>query len=201
MNRLEDPHGSSDSANLTVVVNPAEGGNTTPTAGTREVALESVVALRATPSAGYRFTDWSQNVTSPGDPSTTVFMNASQTVTANFAACACAADVTSAIGVTYGSVTVNRTRQRYSQAVTLTNNSAAAIAGPISLVLDNLTAGVTLDNAHGDTVLMAPAGSPYRNAKVNLAPGQRMVIKLQFTGPGDVAISYQPRVLTGPGSR
>jgi hypothetical protein len=133
--------------------------------------------------------------------STTVFMSASQTVTANFAACECATDVTGAMGVTYGGVTLNPVTRKYVQTVTLTNNSAVTIAGPISLVLDKLTAGVTLANGSGSTLVMLPAGRPYINANTTLTPGQRVAIQLQFTNPGNVVFSYEPRVLAGAGSR
>jgi hypothetical protein len=198
---IEDPGGGDQAVELTVNVNPAGGGTTIPTTGTREVPLDSVVALNATPNTGFRFTDWSQNVTNPGDPSTTVFTSASQTVTANFAACACPSDVTSVVGVTYGGVTLNPATRKYVQTVTLTNNSAATIAGPISLVLDKLTTGVTLSNASGSTLLMLPAGNPYINANTILAPGQGVAIQLQFSNPGNVVFSYEPRVLAGAGSR
>lgn len=186
---------------LTIEVNPLGGGITIPAPGTQQVLENSVVALTASPNAGFRFAGWSPNVTNPGHPSTTVFMNAAQTVTANFAPCSCAADVSSSIGITYGGVTLNPTTRRYVQTVTLRNNSSASIAGPISLVLDNLSADVTLFNASGNTDLMLPAGSPYVNASTNLAAGQSVAIQLQFTNPGNVAFSYDARVLAGPGSR
>lgn len=199
---IENPGGGSQAAQLTIEVNPPGAGTTTPAPGTQELPLNSVVPLTATPSAGFRFTGWSQNVTNPGNPSTTVFMNASQTVTANFALCACAADVTSAIGITFGGVTLNPMTRRYVQTVTLRNNSAATIAGPISLVLDKLSPNVTLYNATGNTALVLPADSPYINANiVNLAAGQSVALQLQFTNPGNIVFSYDARVLAGPGSR
>jgi len=60
---------------------------------------------------------------------------------------------------------------------------------------------VTLWNASGTTNLMLPAGSSYINAATNLAPGQSIALQLQFTNSGNVAFSYSPRVLAGPGSR
>jgi hypothetical protein len=162
---------------------------------------DSVVALKATPKAGYRFVEWSPNVTSPGDPSTTIFMTTSQIVTANFASCACATDVTTSIAFTYGGITLNPTTRRYVQTVTLKNKTSSAISGPISLVLDNLSAGVTLYGATGTTSLMLPAGRPYMNANVNLAAGQSVSIQLQFANSGNAPFTYQARVLAGAGSR
>jgi hypothetical protein len=186
---------------LTVAVTPLGAGTTIPVPGTREVALDTVVALKATPNAGFRFTNWSENVTNPGQPSTTVFMDAAETVTANFVSCVCATDISGAIGVTPGAITLSRSTKRYVQSVTLKNNSAARITAPISLVLDNLTPGVTLANAKGQTILMLPADSPYINANASLAPGQSVTVQLQFTNPDNIDFSYDSRVLAGPGSR
>jgi hypothetical protein len=198
---IEDPRGGNDAAQLTVEVNPPGAGTTTPAPGTLEVPLNSVMPLGATPSAGFRFTGWSPNVINPGDPSTTVVMNASQTVTANFALCECAVDVTGSLGITYSGVTLNAMTRRYVQTVTLRNNAAATITGPISLVLDKLSPNVALYNASGTTALVLPAGSPYVNASTNLATGQSVALQLQFTNPGNVVFSYDARVLAGPGSR
>jgi hypothetical protein len=186
---------------LTMDAQPPTGGTTMPAVGTRDVAQDSVIAVKATPAAGYRFTGWSQGVTDQSQPATTVFMNFSKTVTASFAPCACAADVTGSIGIVRSGVTLNLTTRRYVQTVTLKNNSAGTITGPISLVLDNLTSNVTLYNASGSTALMLPAGSPYMTAAVNLAAGQSVSIQLQFTNPGNSVFTYDARVLAGPGSR
>jgi hypothetical protein len=96
---------------------------------------------------------------------------------------------------------MNPITRRYVQTVTLKNNSAATITGPISLVLDNLSPNVTLYNASGTTNLVTPAGSPYINANVNLAPGVSVTVQLQFTNPGNIVFDYVPRVLAGTGAR
>ena len=192
---------SGEEVQLTIHVEPPGGGTTVPAAGTLQVAKDSVVALKAMPSPGFRFTGWSPNVTNPGQPSTTVFMNAPQFVTANFAVCDCATDVSASIAVTRGGVTLNPVTKRYVQTVTLKNTSTSAITGPISLVLDRLTANVGLFNATGSTAVMLPAGSPYQNATTTLAPGQSVAVQLQFTNLGNIAFAYETRVLAGPGSR
>jgi hypothetical protein len=188
-----------DMVQLTVAAQPPGGGTTTPSPGTRDEPKDSVIPLTATPAAGYRFTGWSGNVADPSARSTTVFMNTSQTVIANFDVCTCATDVTSSFSIRGGYTMVTGTNQ--TETVALKNTSTATITGPISFVLDQLTAGVTLANAGGTTDQMLPAGSPYVNVGVNLAPGQSVLIQLQFTNPGNVAVSYKPRVLSGPGSR
>jgi len=186
---------------LTIQVQPPGGGTTTPEPGVHQVGLESVVALNAIPTPGYRFKSWSENVTNRSFASTTMFVQAPQTVTATFELCACATDVTSVVGVSLGGVTMNPITRRYVQTVTLTNTSATTINGPISLVLDNLTAGVALWNASGTTNLMLPAGSSYINASANLAPNQSIALQLQLTNPTYTGFSYDPRVLAGAGLR
>ena len=159
------------------------------------------VILEAAPNPGYRFTGWSQNVADPANPSTAILMTTSQTVIAGFEPCDCARDVTSSIRVTYNGFTLNPMTKRYVQTVRLENKSSTSIVAPVSLVLDQLTAAVTLYNATGITSLMPPAGSPYISATTNLSPGQSVSVQLQFTNQGNVPIAYKARVLAGPGSR
>jgi hypothetical protein len=129
-------------------------------------------------------------------------MNNGQTVTANFAACMCATDVSGSIAVARGGFVLNIGTGRFAQSVILTNNSTATIAGPFSLVLDGLSSDAAVFNPTGMTsALFPPAGSPYMNATATLAPGQKATIAVQFTDPTKGAITYTTRVLAGPGSR
>jgi hypothetical protein len=76
------------------------------------------------------------------------------------------------------------------------------MTGPISLVLDGLSANATVFNPSGVTdAVEAPAGSPYVNGPNNLAAGASATITLQFTDPTHAAITYKTRVLAGPGPR
>ncbi|HLX28495.1 MAG TPA: choice-of-anchor Q domain-containing protein [Casimicrobiaceae bacterium] len=188
---------------LTMQVSPAGAGITSPGLGVTDVSVGSVQPVVATASPGYRFSGWSSNVTDPSASTSTIVMGSSQTVTANFASCGCAADVTNVFAVTPGGLTLNPVTRRYAQTVTLTNNSANTITGPISLVLDNLSSNATLFNLTGATdALEPPAGSPYVNVTGgNLAPGGSVSFALQFTDPTHAAITYTTRVLAGPGSR
>jgi Bacterial Ig domain len=120
---------------------------------------------------------------------------------------ACAVDVTSSIAPVKGKGSKNNST---SQTLTLRNISSSAIAGPISIALDALTAGVTLLNAAGVTSCAAPAGSPYVNVDVGTdsvwSPEERVEVVLEFaresTGPGKKpAITYTQRVLAGAGGR
>jgi hypothetical protein len=120
----------------------------------------------------------------------------------------CAVNVTSSVAPVKGKGSKNTST---SQIITLQNASSSAIAGPISIALDSLTAGVTLVNAAGVTSCAPPAGSPYVNVDVGAdsmwSPGERLEVVLQFerqsTSPGRKAsaISYTRRVLAGAGGR
>jgi CSLREA domain-containing protein len=187
---------------LTILISPPNGGTTTPPAGVDNEPLGSVTAVTATPNPGYEFLNWAGNVTVPTTASTTIIMNTAQIITANFVSCGCAADVSASVTVTRLGFVLNPVTGRFAQTVTITNTSASTITGPVSLVLDSLSADATLFNATGTTdSLELPAGSPYLNANVNLAPGQNTSFALQFTDPTHGAITYNPRVLAGPGTR
>ena len=186
---------------LTMAAQPPNGGTITPAPGTSEVLQESVVVVTATPTPGFRFLSWSPDVATPDDPSTTIFMDSSHTATAVFAACACASDVSQSVHITRGSIAVNAKKGVYEQIVTVVNTSAKAITGPLSLVLDNLTPGVTLTRASGRTSLMLPADSPYIDGAKSLAPGRSLSFKLQFINPDGTDFDYDARVLAGPQSR
>ena len=187
---------------LTMITSPAGGGVTAPPSGTSQEVRDSIIPVTARPSPGFRFTNWSSNVASPGAPTTTIVMTGPQTVTATFVACNCATDVTAVVGVTLGGISYNPFSRRYSQIVTLRNNTAGPITGPLSLVLDNLSSNATLLNPTGSTILMLPSGSPYVNASPSsLAAAASVSITLLFTNPTDTPISYTTRVLAGPGSR
>ncbi len=187
---------------LTIIVSPAAGGTTTPGPGTNLEVQNTVTAVTAIAAPGYQFTTWLGNVAAPGSAVTTVIMNQAETVTAVFVPCGCAADVSAVVTVTRSGFVLNPVSGRYTQTVTVTNNSAIAITGPLSLVLDSLSAGTTLFNATGTTdSLELPAGSPYVNANVSLAAGQSTSFTLQFADPSHAAIAYNTRVVTGPGVR
>ena len=68
---------------LTTAANPANGGTVSPTSG-GYYPSGTVVNLLATAYSGYTFTSWTGNVASTSSASTTVTMNAPQSVTANF---------------------------------------------------------------------------------------------------------------------
>jgi hypothetical protein len=110
-------------------------------------------------------------------------------------------DVSAVVGVAKGGIGYNLITGRFSQTVSLTNNSGSTIPGPISLVIDNLTSNATVFGASGTTDFLAPPISPYVNYSGSLGPGQKVSITLQFTNPSKAYIGYSTRVLAGPGAR
>jgi uncharacterized repeat protein (TIGR02543 family) len=69
---------------LTMVVDPTGGGTTTPAEGVHNYPENEVVAITASPAAGYTFDHWIGDVADVNAASTTVTMDADQTVTAHF---------------------------------------------------------------------------------------------------------------------
>ena len=69
---------------LTMAVAPAGSGTTTPAVGTHDYDAGTVVNITATPAAGYQFASWTGDVANATSATTTVTMNADETVTANF---------------------------------------------------------------------------------------------------------------------
>ena len=77
---------SGDTHNLTMAVNPSNGGTTTPSVGVHTYNVGEVVDISATALPGFEFVNWTGDVASATSESTTVTMDGNKTVTANFAA-------------------------------------------------------------------------------------------------------------------
>jgi len=108
-------------------------------------------------------------------------------------------DVSGQVTVTLGGYRYNPGTHLYGQSITLTN-TGAAITGPISLVLTNLTTNVVLANAVGTTSVFAPLGRSYVNT-AGLASGASESVAMEYTDTANVAISYTTQILAGSGSR
>jgi len=99
--------------------------------------------------------------------------------------------------VSRGGFTYDRRSGKMVQQITVTNNSAAPLVGPIIVALDNLSGATMLTNASGTTAHGTPLGSPYVTVSgADLAPGASVSAVLQFTRPATGGITYGARVIT-----
>jgi hypothetical protein len=120
---------------LTTSANPSIGGTVTPASGGL-YNTGTVVPITASPAVGYTFVNWTSSPGSVADPtsaSTTITMNAAESVTANFQAVVGSSTVTaSPNSIGFGNVELCRTKK---VDVTLTNNGKTKVQiGPISFV-------------------------------------------------------------------
>ena len=69
---------------LTITVNNTGYGTINPSPGSHTYDSGTIVTITATPNTGYRFVNWTGNVDDPDSSITTVTMNSSNNVTANF---------------------------------------------------------------------------------------------------------------------
>jgi acid phosphatase len=107
------------------------------------------------------------------------------------------ATVLSPLAIVRGSYIANNRAHTITQPVTITNQGSTAITGPIQVVLDNLTSGVTLQNSGGTTSVNLPA-SPYITVTTGtLAPGASATVTLLFNMPASGGVSYTARTVTG----
>jgi hypothetical protein len=110
----------------------------------------------------------------------------------------CAASVTSDVSVTLGSLTYDSTDKLWSQTATVTNSGTKALSGPLSLVLADLSSGVSLVNPNGTTVCFAPERSSYINLNLpagnKLAVGSKAQVTLAFSDPSDTPIKFTSEV-------
>lgn len=103
-------------------------------------------------------------------------------------------DATGQVTVTTSGFLLNRTTNTFNGTATITNTSQSAIAGPLQLILGNLTQGVTLANGTGTT-----AGKPYITVPEvsSLAPNASTTFVLQFNNPSGAIIGFDRFVLSG----
>jgi uncharacterized protein len=103
-----------------------------------------------------------------------------------------AVDVTSSVSYAASGLVYNRASGLYNGSITVTNNSASTITGPIQIALANLSSGVTLSNATGNL-----GGTPYITPAGSLAAGASVTIPVQFRNPGSARISYTINIYSG----
>ena len=77
-------HFTQTAFNLTIIVDPAEGGTTVPSAGVHPYLEDSELAVVAQPAVGFEFDHWSGDCT--GEGLCSIIMDSNKTVTAHFTA-------------------------------------------------------------------------------------------------------------------
>jgi hypothetical protein len=151
-----------------------------------------VVAINGSGQGSFSYTTTTQ--IAPGQVITATATDASGNTSEFSKDATVIANVTSQIGYQITGPVYNRFRNTYAETLTLTNDGATTIAGPIQVVIDGLTAGVTLTNATGT----APDGSPYVTTSTSLAPGQSVSVTLTFTKTSTgLYINYTPTFYSG----
>jgi hypothetical protein len=129
----------------------------------------------------------------------------SPVVEATTAVAACAPDVTAALSIQRSAFRLNRTTRRYVQTVVITNVGSGDVVGPVSFVLDGLSATARLVGQSAVTACGVPLGSRYLSVSTGhdalLKIGEKATVLLEFANPTNRAIGYSPRVLAGSGAR
>ncbi|HTR39142.1 MAG TPA: hypothetical protein VMH80_24870 [Bryobacteraceae bacterium] len=118
----------------------------------------------------------------------------------------CGQDVTSQVQITRTGFRYNHSTGLFALIGSVTNTSGSPIPGPISLVVDNLSTNASLFGISGDTLCAAPQGSPYINignigAGQDFEPGASISGSISFIDTAQTGITYNLRVLAGPGGR
>ncbi len=113
-------------------------------------------------------------------------------------------DVSDSISVKLSGVRLNRKTGLYVGKATVTNHSAVAVEGPLSLVFMFSKANVSLNNSVGLTCATTPPGLGYLNATLKnntLGAGETIEVKLNFASPDANGVSATVKVLAGAGAR
>jgi hypothetical protein len=98
-------------------------------------------------------------------------------------------DVSSRVNMVASGLVFNRATKLYSGTMTITNTSGAPVAGPFTVLLGNLTSGVTLTNADGSF-----DGYPHidPSAPTSLGAGESFSVALKFSNPSNAKITFTP---------
>jgi List-Bact-rpt repeat protein len=172
---------------LTMQVSPDGAGTTTPSAGTHREPLSSVVLISAQPGIGYKFLNWSGDVTDATNPQTTVVMNQDKTVTANFELLP---DFTlSAISPLSLIVGGNGSR-------TVTANANVTFSQAVTLSASGLPVGAT---SSFNPTSVTPAASSSASSQLTVALGPSVLpgsYTLSVTGTSGALVHSTPLALT-----
>lgn len=90
--------------------------------------------------------------------------------------------------------------QHLKQVVRIQNSGSTAVAGPLFLVLDNLSGNASLANAEGTTRVLAPLGSSYVTVPIGgagvLGPNESRTVTLEFAVTSSAPVTYDTRLLS-----
>jgi len=144
------------------------------------------IASSNAPANGYRL-QWCRNAGVLKDNLAIQFTPPTATAPVN---------VSSSIRVTTSAFVFNRVTQTYSGTVTISNTGTTPINSPITIVLTNLTAGVT---AIGPTGVLAGQGPYYLvpGTGSTLAAGQSATVPVQFNNPSNARIAFVVATYSG----
>jgi beta-lactam-binding protein with PASTA domain len=102
-------------------------------------------------------------------------------------------NISNSVSQTGSGLVYSRVSKTFSGTITVTNTGSTTLSGPFQIVLTGLPSGVTLNNASGTF-----NGSPFITlAPSTLAPGQSVVISVQFTDPSMTKITFTPVLYSG----
>jgi hypothetical protein len=102
-------------------------------------------------------------------------------------------DVTASMKLVQSGLTLDRATQKMTGTVSFTNMSNTTFSGSLLFRLDNLTAGVTLDNRSG-----SQGGAPtLALPATTLSPGQTVTFTTIFLNPNRVSIGYTAKLFSG----
>jgi pimeloyl-ACP methyl ester carboxylesterase len=108
-------------------------------------------------------------------------------------------NVTNSASITISGFTLNRQTGLFVGHLTISASGNTAVPGPIVLLLNDLSNGVSLVNGNGTTVNTNP-GTPYMSLTLPgqgllFAPGQSLTVPLEFLDPSRALISFNPSLI------
>jgi hypothetical protein len=167
------------------------------------IQLNSTGAATSAGSAHFQLSPGIHFLSAAYTPTSGPYLAATSGVLAQVVnASSCAVNLGSQVAIGQSGMRYDRTSGQFVQSVTLTNNSATPVAGPISLVLNDLTANAQLASPSGFTSCQRGTPAPFADAGVctggSLAPGASVSLMLRFNDPSMQGIAYSAGVVGGP---
>ncbi len=96
------------------------------------------------------------------------------------------------VAVTASGLAYSRLTKAFTGTVTITNVSGQDIAGPLEVVLNFVTAGITVNGSSGTF-----GGFPYITLPSTLAAGASTTVPVSFSNPAGTTVNFNPVVYSG----